>query len=50
MHSLVRDLLLSWRGFFVGKKGKRLGRLLLYAVFKPFGGREIGESLRIVNV
>ena len=34
----------------LAKKGKRLGKLLLYAFFGPFGGREIGKSLRIVKV
>ena len=34
----------------LAKKGKRLGKLLLYAIFCPFGRREIGELLRIVKV
>ena len=35
MHTKVRRMLLSWGGCFVGKKkkGKRLGRLLLYTFF-----------------
>ena len=32
------------------EKGKRLGRLLRYAFFGPFAGKEIREPLRIVNV
>ena len=32
------------------EKVKRLGKLLLYAFFGPFGGREIRELLRIVKV
>ena len=46
----VRGVLLSWGGSFIGKKKKRLGKLLLYAFFGLFGGREIGESLKVVKV
>ena len=38
--------LLSWQK----NKGKRLGKLFLYAFFIPFGGKGIGEPLRIVKV
>ena len=48
MHSSVRGMLLSWGSSFVGKKGKGLARLLLYALFGSFEGREIGEPLRNV--
>ena len=38
------------RLFLLVERGKSLGRLLRYAFFGPFGGKEIGEPLRIVNV
>ena len=38
MHSLVRGFLLSWSGSFVDEKEKRLGRLLCYVCYGPFGG------------
>ena len=37
MHSFVRGVFLSWSGLLIGKKGKRLGKLLLYAFFGPLG-------------
>ena len=44
MYSSIRGFLLSWDGFFVGKKEKKkLGRLLCYVCSGPYGGREIGE-------
>ena len=44
MYSSIRGFLLSWHGFFVGKKEKKkLGRLLCYVCSGPYGGREIGE-------
>ena len=49
MHSLVRGVLLSWNGVPIGKKRKKLGKLLLFAFFGPFGENEIGELLRIKN-
>ena len=49
MHSSMRGVLLSWNGVLVGKERKRLGKLLLFAFFGPFGGNEIGELLRIRN-
>ena len=48
MHSYVREVLLSWGGFLVGKKGKRLGILLIYAFLGPSRGKEIGELFRIL--
>ena len=49
MHSSMRGVLLSWNGVLVGKERKRLGKLLLFAFFGPFGGNEIGELLRRRN-
>ena len=47
---------LRWEGYssvgatpLLAKKGKRLGKLFLFAFFGPFRGREMGESLRIVK-
>ena len=48
MHSSMREVLLSWNGVLVGKKQeKRLGKLLLYAFFGSFRGKEIRELLRL---
>ena len=48
MHSSMRGVLLSWNGVLVGKKQeKRLGKLLLYAFFGSFRGKEIRELLRL---
>ena len=47
MHSSVREVLLSWSGFLVGKKRKEAWKVAPLQFFGPFGGKEIGELLRI---
>ena len=37
----VKEVLFSWRGPFVGKKGKRFGNLFRCTLFRRFGRREI---------
>ena len=37
----VKEVLFSWRGSFVGKKGKRFGNLFRCTLFRRFGRREI---------
>ena len=37
----VKEVLFSWRGHFVGKKGKRFGRPYRYVYFGWFGKRGI---------
>ena len=41
----VKEVLLSWRGPFVGKKGKRYGSLYRCTSFGLFGRKEIGLLL-----
>ena len=41
----VKEVLLSWRGPFVGKKGKRYGSLYRCTFFGLFGRKEIGLLL-----
>ena len=49
MHSLARGFLLIWSGSFVDEKEKRLGRLLCYVCYGPYGGSKIGEPSIIVK-
>ena len=44
------DTLFCERGALAKNGKKMLGKLLIYAIFGPFGGREIRELLRIVKV
>ena len=44
------DALFCERGALAKNGKKMLGKLLIYAFFGPFGGREIRELLRIVKV
>ena len=37
----VKEVLFSWRGPFVGKKGKRFGNLFRCTLFRRFERREI---------
>ncbi|RVW55322.1 hypothetical protein CK203_089055 [Vitis vinifera] len=50
MHSSVRGLLLNWGGFPIGRKREKAWKVALLCLFGLFGGKEIGEPLRIVNI